>query len=311
MKKWLLVLTTFCLVISCKERKPDLSGDESIKPKDFLRAFSTLKLPVTVSDKTISAGADTTTISYKAFTQFVPDSIVDEMVSQHKTLVIHPAGKIEAPNEIYLLVDFVEKTQTQLAVFVFDKKVKFTAYKLLLSNVNDDDYIHSVNINKEPTFVISREKTTSNQYKFTRTGWSYSGGNFINVINDDNETPEKTKIINPIDTLPQKNNLSGDYKIDDKNFVSVRDGKNENTYLFYLSFNHPNKNCVGELKGEIRVIAPDHAIYQTTGDHCNVDFFFRDSELELKENNMCGNRHGINCSFNNTYEKQHKPKRRK
>jgi hypothetical protein len=311
MKKWLLILTALFFVISCKERKPDLSGDASIKPKDFLSAFMPLKLPVTISDKSLSAIADTTTLTYKALTQFVPDSVLDEIVTQHKGLAIHPSGKIEAPNETYLLTNIVDKKQIQLVVFVFNKKTKFTAYKLLLSNVNDDDYIHSVNINKEPTFLISREKTTNNQYKFTRTGWSYSSGNFVNVINDDNETPEKTRVINPIDTFPGKNKLSGDYKIDDKNFVSIRDGKNVNTYLFYLSFNHPNKNCVGELKGEIKVTAPDHAIYQTTGDHCNVDFIFRERELQLKENNMCGNRHGINCTFNDTYEKTSKVKRKK
>ena len=306
MKKYLPILLTLLLVASCKEHKPDLSGEEPIKTEDFLNLYKPLNLPVSISDTNVSATADTTVLFYKAIEQFVPDSVMNEIVSNHKNLVIRPAGKIATTNETYLLANFIQQKQKQLVVFVFNKKNKFTAYKPLLSNINNDDYKHSVNINKEPTFVIGREKTVNSEYKFTRTGWSYNMGKFIIVINDNNEAPEKTKIINPIDTLPQKNKFSGDYKIDSKNFVSIRDGKNANTYLFYLSFNHSDKDCVGELKGEIHTVAPDKAIYKIAGDHCNINFTFTGTELELKENGQCGNRHGINCSFNDTYEKKRK-----
>ncbi|MBP0569175.1 hypothetical protein J8H89_08415, partial [Campylobacter jejuni] len=91
-------------------------------------------------------------------------------------------------------------------------------------------------------------------------------GIFMVVINDSNEDPKKTAVINPIDTLPRKNRFSGDYVQDKKNFVSVRDGKNQHTYLFFIHFEKDGGSCTGELKGQLNMKTPGTAQFSANGD---------------------------------------------
>ncbi|MFM9597287.1 hypothetical protein ACKI1O_49055, partial [Streptomyces scabiei] len=89
----------------------------------------------------------------------------------------------------------------------------------------------------EPTFILIKEKTIKETNLFTRTGWVYNNaGFFMVVITDSNEDPQKQQIINPIDTLPRKNKRSGDYVKDKKSYVSLRDGKDPNSYIFFIHF---------------------------------------------------------------------------
>jgi hypothetical protein len=126
----------------------------------------------------------------------------------------------------------------RLAVFVLDKKNKFLAAKELLNTGVIDGYKHSVAINREPTFVLIREKMSSdNSLQFSRTAWVYNNaGFFMVVMNDSNEDTKKLALVNPLDTLPRKRKYSGDYGRDKKNFISIRDSKNPNTYLFFVHF---------------------------------------------------------------------------
>ena len=305
MKKWLI----FILLIgffSCKKNKIDLSGAQHVKINDFIAAFPILPIPFTAADTNISKIGDTTTIGYAAFDQFIPDSILKNIFSKEKNMIIHPVGRIEKTKEIYLLASFTKRKKTELATFVLNKKNEFLAAKTLLCNINDDDYAHSVSINKEPTFLISKEKTNSDkQLQFSRVGWVYNAGNkFMVVMNDGNETPEKSVIINPIDTLPHKNKFSANYAIDDKNFVSVRDGRNPNTYIFFLHIEKKEGGCVGELKGTLRMKAANSGAYQENGDPCIVNFIFSNTKVEIKETGSCGNRRGMDCMIDESFDRK-------
>ena len=311
MKKWLIVLMAFTL-FSCKGKRVDLSGDVPVKVSDFMAAFPITTLPFSVADSNINKlGTDSIEIGYKAFVQFVPDSALHKILGKSKEVTIIPVGKIEKQKENYLLASFNTNKKSALAVFVFNKENKFLAYKNLLSDRNDDDYFHSVSINKEPTFLISREKSNADkQLQFTRVGWVYvAGGNFMVVINDGNEDAKKNEtIINPIDTFPRKNKLSGDYAKDKKNFISIRDSKKPNTYNFFIHFEKKEDNCNGELKGELKLKDPSHAVYSEGGDPCVIDFNFEGNEIVVKEKGSCGNRRGMNCFFDDTYIKRKETK---
>jgi hypothetical protein len=309
MKKW-IILSLFALFFSCKEKKADLSGTHPVKINDFIAAFSILPLPFTASDTTIGKVADTTTIGYKAFNQFIPDSIIETILSVDKKIIIHPVGRIEKAKETYLLATLSSKKKIQLAAFVLDNKNKFLSSKVLLSNTNEDGYSHSVSINKEPTFLISQEKTNSEkQLQFSRVGWVYnSGKTFTVVMNDGNEDPIKTKIINPIDTLPHKNKFSGNYTKDNKNFISLRDGRDANNYVFFLHIEKKDGTCIGELKGSLRMKTAVTAVYQESGDPCILNFIFNSNQIDIKETGSCGNRRGMNCLIDESFTKKKEPK---
>ncbi len=296
--------------IGCKETKIDLSGNIPLKQKDFLEIFKSVTLPYQVSDTNINKVADTITIGVKAFLQFFPDSSFNNITGKNRKFSIHPIGKIEKENEIYLLVILKEKKQSKLVVFVTDTKNKFLAAKELLNNTNQDKYTHSLSINKEPTFLISQEKMgKDNTLLFSRAGWVYNdAGIFMIVINDSNEDPFKTDVINPIDTLSKKNKLSGDYIKNKKNYVSIRDGKDANHYQFFIHFERNEGSCTGELKGELNITQPNIGIFKEFGDPCIIDFTFEGNTIILKEQGSCGNHRGIKCFFNDEFIKKKEPK---
>jgi hypothetical protein len=314
MKNCLPLLLLVMICWGCKDEKPDLSGETPLKISDFIAVFPKIKPPYSVSDTNITKVGDTTTIGYKALIQFFPDSSLTPIVGANKKLTIHPIGIIEKDKENYLLVSLRSpKKITHIAVFVLDKKNKYLASKELLSTNHEDEYLHSVLINREPTFLISKEKMgADNTMRFTRAGWVYtSSGEFMVVINDSNEDPKKATVINPIDTLPRKNKFSGDYVQNKKNFISIRDTKKPNVYEFFIHFEKNEGSCKGELKGEFTMKNGNSAIFSENGDPCIIDFHFNGSEVYVKEKGSCGNHRGIKCFFDDSFIKKREPRSKK
>ena len=313
MKRCLPILLLLALW-GCKEKKIDLSGEVPVKVADFIAVFPKINLPYVVADTNIQKAGDTVLIGTRALLQFFPDSSLTPIVGTNRKLVIRPVGKIEKEKETYLLLSFTaHKKDTHLVVFVTDKKNKYLASKEILRTGMDEEYTHSVSINREPTFLISREKTgKDNNLQFSRTGWVYSSaGIFMVVINDSNEGPKKTNVINPIDTLPHKNKFSGDYIQDKKNYISIRDTKKPNTYLFFIHFEKNEGSCIGELKGEMKMKDASTAQFLQNGDPCVIDFRFEGNEITLKEKGSCGNHRGIKCFFDDTFIKKKEPRNAK
>lgn len=303
------LLLLLLLANGCKEKKTDFSGETPIRATDFVAVFPKLNQGFKVADTNITKVADTLTIGYKAIIQFVPDSIFTGITGKSKKIIIHPVGMIEKQKENYLLLSLYSQKTTHIIVLVMDKKYRFLAAKELLNDAEKDGYQHSVSINREPTFLISREKMGAyNQLQFSRTGWVYtSSGSFMVVINDSNEGATKSTIINPIDTMPKKYRYSGDYQKNKKNFISIRDGHTPNTYTFFIHFEKED-NCTGELKGELKMKSANTAVFSENGDPCVIDFTFEGNEVTVKEQGSCGSHRGITCYFNDSFIKKREPK---
>lgn len=309
MRRWIFVFMVITL-FACKQKKVNLSGDVPVKVKDFIAAFPILSLPFVVSDTNIYKVADTTHISLSIFTQFIPDSVLSDMIDENK-VSIRPVGRIEKQDEMYLLASFTRNKRSNLIAFVLNKESKFKAAKELLSSNSNDGYFHYVSINKEPTFLISKERlSTDKQLLFTRVGWVYNNaGTFMVVLNDGNEDSRKNnEIIDPIDTLKKKNKLSGNYVQNTKNFISLRDGRDGNSYQFFIHFEKKGGNCVGELKGILKMKSDNTAVYAESGDPCVIDFTFEGNSITVKEKGSCGNRRGMKCYFDDTFTKKREPR---
>ena len=310
MNKWLFAIVLISL-LSCKHKKVDLSGDAPVKLSDFVAAFNLQKHPFFIADTNMLAMEDSTIISYKVASKFMPDSVFDNIYGEGKThLKIHPLARIEKTAEVYLLMSIHNGNNVQFAVAAMDKKDKFLAFKIMFDKTNSEGYIYSTTVNNEPSFVVTREKLNKDKQDiYTKVGWAYLSDNeFTEILNDGNEEEKNLTIINPIDTLPRKNAWSGNYTVDKKNFISVRDGKMPNLYNFFVHFEKKSGTCIGELKGEFKILDANHAIYGVSGDPCLIDFTLNENELMMKEKGKCGNRRGMNCLFDDTFIKQKEKK---
>ncbi len=294
------------LFFSCKNSENE---NKSLTATDFLKFYKPLNLPASISDSGLTNFGDTTTISPETFTQFIPDSGLQKInVSGYK---IHPAGTVHFKTTDYLLTKFTDGKTIKLAVFVLDDKHHFKNSLLLLSNQNSDGYHYSVSITNEPTFIIKKEKKgADNKILYSRNGYAFneSANAFTEVMNDTNgEKPND--IINPVDTLAAANKFSGDYITDKKNFISVRDGKDSRTYIFFIHFEKNKAKCIGELKGQMTLVSETSAVYEESGDPCVIHFKFGTSNIKVKEEGNCGNYRGITCPFDFTFKKKknHKP----
>ncbi|MET0299999.1 MAG: hypothetical protein ABW036_09560, partial [Flavitalea sp.] len=127
-----------------------------------------------------------------------------------------------------------------------------------------------------------------------------SDSSFMLILTEPNEDIIET-LVNPIDTLPSKNKVSGDYRIDKRNLVSIRDGKDQSNILFFVHFEKDDETCKGELKGAARFISPTVAQYKESGSPCTVQFDFKGNIVTMKEVEGCGSYRDIKCFFDGKY----------
>jgi hypothetical protein len=247
--------------------------------------------------------------------QFIPDSALNTIAGTLKgNIIIHPAGMIHTKERDFLLSTFSSNKKINLGVFVLDDKHRFLTASSILNNARNDKYNHTVTITEEPTFILKKEKfTPDNKSLYSRNGFAFNAASnsFTQVLNDSNEdTAKNNEVINPIDTLPSTNKFSGDYSTDKKNFISVRNGKNANSYAFFIHFEKNNGSCVGELKGTMSLTDPKNAMFTESGDPCVINFKFSGNTINIKEQGNCGNHRGITCPFDFTFKKKIQPKKR-
>ena len=304
-RKYSILILALVIISGCRHKKRSLSGEEPVEVGDFIEFFPTRNLPYNFSDTIFQKKEkDSLLISYKIFTQFVPDSLLIKVFGKNVKPKIYPMGKIEAPKaETYLLAKTVSGDKRAVFILSFDKKQNFiTAMPALRLDQN---------ASTTQSFVMD------SKYIFTKTllrknsDGSTSEGKDVYVLNEDAKNfmlimtdaldDKPSEIINPIDTLSRKNKLSADYTAGKMNLVSVRDGRRNDRIIFFIHFEKNNGECTGELKGDALLLNANTAEYRQNGDPCVLRFNFVSSSLLLKEVDACGLHRGLRCSFDGSF----------
>lgn len=298
------------ILISCGSDEVDLSGNTPLKPNQFFNAFTPINESISLADTNL-IDAKHPKIALKLLQSFVPDSTIKIVSNADSKTQFYAIGRIEKGKELYLLISTLNAKNKGLFTVVFDKKENhFLAYKQLLKSTYKDGYHYYVNINREPTFTIVKEKLLADKdIKFTKNGWAYSSGNFIVVVKETNEVTDDLPIQNPIDTFARNNTFSGLYAKNGKNFISIRDGRTPQQYLFFLHIEKNEGKCIGELKGEMKITSTNEAIYSFAGDPCIINFTFEGNSIIIKEQGSCGNRRGMDCMFEDEFAKKKEAKK--
>jgi hypothetical protein len=306
--KYTMLILALAVISGCKHKKHSLSGEEPVEVKDFIEFFPPVKLPYSFTDTILQKKEkDSLLISYKIFTQFVPDSFLTKVFDKNVKPKIYPMGRIEVPKkETYLFVKTVSGDKRAAFILSFDKKQNFIA---AIPALQLDQYASTTQ-----SFVMDSKYTFTKTLLRKNADGSTSEGKDVYVLNEDANKfilimtdaleDKPAEIINPIDTLSRKNKLSADYTAGKMNLVSIRDGRKADRITFFIHFEKNNGECTGELKGEAILKSANIAEYMQNGDPCVLRFNFASSSLSLIEVEACGAHRGLHCVFDGSFKRK-------
>lgn len=303
------------IAVGCKDdKKTSLAGDEPVEVADFIDFFPEAKLPVIVADTTLSKKvSDSLLIAYSVFTQFVPDSVLKKDFNKAKPKIYPLARAKEKGKETYLFAKAVVGTKRVGYLVTFDNDEKYLNTLRLVRTGENYSHVSGTLDRKFQITTYRERKNAAGDVTFKRNVYIYNNASndFTLILTEPNEEMTE-EVLNPIDTLPQKNKFTGDYPANKKNFISFRDGRNPSEILFFTHFEKNKGECVGELKGTARFISSKKAVYKEAGNPCTLEFTFTTSSVYMKEVEGCGSFRDIRCFFEGTYpKKKNKPARKK
>lgn len=315
MLKYLILLLSAGILLSCKSKKPDLKNDDEIvEIADFIDFFPETPLPFKISDSgLIKKQNDSALVAYKIFTQFIPDSILIADFGKAAKPALYALGKTkEKGRETYLLVKAEQAKKRVAYLACFDKNNSYlNSFRLVKTGTGNYSSSYGL-LDKKfqiTTYHETKKATGETWYKRNVYVYNSAANDFTLILTEPNEEMI-ANIINPIDTFPKKNKLSGEYVRDKQNFISVRDGKDPSEISFFVHFEKDNAECVGELKGTAKMISATKAHYKENGNPCTIEFTFSTSAVVMKEIEGCGSYRNIKCFFEGRFarKKEVKPK---
>jgi hypothetical protein len=192
-------------------------------------------------------------------------------------------------------------------VLGFDRSGHFKAMLPLVFQDEDPDVSYFSSMDNKYTITVNRQHRERGQQLYKKSVYVFNedSGSFTLIMTESNEEQSQPQpVYNPIDTFPHKHKFTGDYVQDKRNFISIRDGRNNNVIRFFVHFEKEKGTCVGELKGEARFVSANAARYSANGDPCSLLFTFTDRNVRMKELEGCGNHRGIRCYFEGVYNKR-------
>lgn len=313
MLRFLSCVLAVAIVFACTSKKASLSGDEPMEAGDFIASFPDQKLPFMFYDSSLARKPkDSFLISKKVFSQFVPDSVYKEDFSRGVTPKFYSIGKVSVEDgETYLFVRAVAPGKNVGYLLCFDKLDSFKAAMPLIYSTGDRTVQQEGGMDRRYSVIRNRtRKKPDGSLVYQKSVYVYNtAGVFTLILTESNETVEEKEVYNPIDTLPRKHSLSGNYVRDKKNFISIRDGRRPGQLLFFVHMERNGGECTGELKGELDLIKPTIAQYRKADDHCALEFAFSASSVTMRELEACGNHRGIKCVFDGTFPRKREPRK--
>jgi hypothetical protein len=308
MKKYIVLLPFLLLLIACKQKKTSLKDGEELEVSDFIEFFPPARLPITVADTSLLRKEnDSMRIGNTIFSQFVPDSILANDFGKTAKPLLYPLARITEKNkETYLFIKAVQGKKKVAYLATFDQDSRFLSAMPILRNGFDNYKNAYGSLDKKFQITTYREITKANKetgYKKNIYIYNNSANSFMLILTEPNEDIIEN-VINPIDTLPKNNKVSGDYVVNKTNFISIRDGKDPSHISFFVHFEKDNATCNGELKGAARFISPTVAQFKESGNPCTIQFDFKGNIVTMKEMEGCGSYRDIKCFFDGKYSRQ-------
>jgi hypothetical protein len=308
MYRLILIFFCSCFLLSCKQKKAKLTGEEPVEITDFISAFPLTDLPFTIRDLELARPpADSFLIAQKIVRQFIPDTVFSKDFPKGTKPRFHMLGRVEVEDaETYLFLRAAVPARAAAYLLCFDKDHIFKAALPLAYSSQDRNISYEGGMDKRYSIVSNRTRKKGNdQLIYRKNVYVYNSAGLFNLIlTESNETVEEKDIYNPIDTLSRKVKWAGDYVRNKKNFISVRDGSSPTRLLFFIHFETADGECSGELKGEADLVKSNLAQYRKANDHCVIEFSFTSQSVSISELQACGNHRGVKCQFQGQFPRK-------
>lgn len=305
-----------CLLLACNgndDNHENTNATNGGGRSGFSSRFRTAALPFSLSDSSLLNNQDTATLSAQYLSGLVPDSIVKQVFGKSGKVKYTPLVKFEdKAREAYYLIKGTSGNKKAALLLVFDKDGNYAASIPFL--VPDTDATTSQVSSIDKSYGITKAITQRSGIDVIGEGkevlaYDANEKRFSLVMTDllhDNPSV----LVNPIDTFAKANKFAGDYYLNKKNLIAVRDGRYANQILVYIHTENSEGNCIGELKGEFLITGATTAVYRQGGDPCILGLTFSGNSVAINEESGCGNYRGLDCPFGGTFtrKKAEKPK---
>lgn len=309
MRKSFIWLLTSILFFACVQKEKDINTSDDIETTDFIASFPEKTLPIQFNTKDLNKKeSDSFFVKTTVVSKFIPDSIFKADFRQLKNTKFYRKAryKAEETNETYLFLTAEDKNSKKVYLVCYNEKNEFAAAMKLVEKTNETGVTMEGGIDKRLTIIKTKHKETADKKSYyEKNAFVYNTeGLFTLILTESNAPIEKGVVYNPIDTLSKKEPLAGDYKIDDNNFVSIRDGAKSGKLQFFINIEKSGGKCSGKLRGDLVQIKPKVFHYNKADDHCVLEFSFTGKRLQVRELEACGNHRGVRCSFDGKYNKK-------
>jgi len=287
------------------EDKP--KAESEMTSKDFVDLFNPIESAFVINSTKLSASVvDSFPISNTLVHKFIPDSVFTNDFGKKEKIKFFSLGKKTDNNKNdFVLLKASSVNRKFVYLLVFDKAQNYKAGISLVNIPTENKIQTDGGIDKKFAVTITNQKIgVDGQVFFTKNVYTYDNeGFFTLILRESNELPANQEIYNPIEGLSKKNKLTGDYKKNAKNFLSIRDGSKPKKLLFFIHIEASNGHCSGELKGEADLVNGNKLVYSAAGDPCSIEFNFSGNYVSFQELKGCGNYRGVKCSFEGAFTK--------
>ena len=303
-----------CLLLACGGKEEKSADAGSDKPEAlFSKSFKAVSMPYVLADSSLLNNKDTASLPLQTVTPLIPDSITRKIFGKTTGIKYTPLAKLEEESKenFYVLKASSGNKKAALLV-VFDKDGNYGASMPFL--VPDDNAATSQSSSIDKSYTVTKATILREEGAVAGEGrevLAFDGNEKkFTLIMTDLLNDHPAVLVNPIDTFPKTNKFAGDYRVNKKNLIAVRDGRYANQILVYIHTENSDGTCRGELKGEFVMTGSNTAVYRLGGDPCILALTFSGNTVAINEESGCGNHRGLDCPFDGkfTRKKGEKPK---
>lgn len=305
---WIGICLWACVWLACGGGD-DQSTDPLSTSLPAFNAAKELKLPLSMQDSALATPLPKTSmVAHAAWKALIPDSAFTAVYGKNGKPNLYPLGKIRVKGgETYFFLRTQAGGKQAIYIVALDAGGQYSAAMPFVTSQAGRHTTGNMDSRYTITTLSKQEKQTQLQY--SKAVYVYNTvGDFTLILTESNEQAEKLKeLVNPLDTFPSTMALTGDYRQDKQNLVSFRDGKNPQQMQVFVHFEKNNQSCTGELKGLVRITAPNKAVFTESSSPCEIHFEFNGNTVRMQEINGCGSHRDIKCFFEGSYTRKPKP----